>query len=136
MKVLVTGFEPNDDGLNASEIVVNALQRSPPVGLAQYVDEMCFQILPGNTHLLREAIEDKLSSLLPDICIGVCQARGYNKIAIERMAKNLRYFVTPDKTGNAPKGIPIVLWWGDRLLALPVRQRRDSAFARDPLHPS
>ena len=108
MKVLVTGFEPNDNGLNASEIVVGALQKSLPVELAQGSDQMYFQILPGDTNKLRAVIEDKLTSLSPDICIGVGQARGYNKIAIERMAKNLRYFVTPDGAGNTPQGVPVI----------------------------
>ena len=57
---------------------------------------------------LRKAIESQLELLVPDICIGIGQARGYNKIAIERMAKNLRYFVTSDKAGNTPKGEPVI----------------------------
>lgn len=108
MKVLITGFEPNNDGLNASEIVVNALQSSLPVALAQYAEQIFFQVLPGDSSVLGTAIEDRLSSLSPDICIGIGQARGYNQIAIERMAKNLRYFVTPDRAGNTPKGEPII----------------------------
>ena len=108
MKVLVTGFEPNGNGLNASKIVVGALQKNLPVELSQDGDQMYFQILPGDTHRLSAVIEDSLTSLSPDICIGVGQARGYNKIAIERMAKNLRYFVTPDEAGNTPQGVPII----------------------------
>ena len=53
-------------------------------------------------------MDETLKAVLPDICIGIGQARGYNKITLERMAKNLRYFVTLDKAGNAPKGTLII----------------------------
>ena len=62
----------------------------------------------GNTNTLGHTVNETLKSILPDICIGIGQARGYNKITLERMAKNLRYFVTLDKAGNAPKGTLII----------------------------
>ena len=107
-KVLLTGFEPNDEGLNASEIVVNALQKRPSSVVAEGGVELHCQILPGDTNKLRSALEGTLSESKPDVYLGIGQARGYNKIAIERMAKNLRYFVTPDKAGNTPKGEAVV----------------------------
>ncbi|MFM2314537.1 MAG: hypothetical protein RLZZ04_3813 [Cyanobacteriota bacterium] len=108
MKVLITGFEPNDDGLNASELVVMSLRDHPTQELSQYHDDIDFKIMPGNTSILEQVVDETLRVSEPDICIGVGQARGYNKIALERMAKNLRYFVTLDRAGNAPKGEPIV----------------------------
>ncbi|MBW4519785.1 MAG: pyroglutamyl-peptidase I [Scytolyngbya sp. HA4215-MV1] len=108
MKILITGFEPNDDGLNASELVVRSLCENLPQELSQYIDDIHFQIMPGNTQVLGKVVDETLKVLLPDICIGIGQARGYNRIALERMAKNLRYFVTPDKAGNAPKGEQII----------------------------
>ncbi|MEO1209036.1 MAG: hypothetical protein AAFX78_05770 [Cyanobacteria bacterium J06638_20] len=108
MKVLVTGFEPNDDGLNASEIVITSLRDHPTQALRQYIHAIEFIILPGNTNQLGQVVRNILNDLSPDLCLGIGQARGYNKIALERMAKNLRYFVTRDKAGNAPKGEPIV----------------------------
>ncbi|MBW4470116.1 MAG: hypothetical protein KME45_06890 [Stenomitos rutilans HA7619-LM2] len=108
MRVLITGFEPNDDGLNASELVVLSLRDNPTQELNQYINDVDFKIMPGNTHILGKIVDETLKAVAPDICIGVGQARGYNKIALERMAKNLRYFVTLDKAGNAPKGEPIV----------------------------
>ncbi len=108
MRVLITGFEPNDDGLNASELVVVSLRDRPTPELSQYIDYIDFKIMPANTNILGNAVNETLKALSPDICIGIGQARGYNKIAIERMAKNLRYFVTLDRAGNAPKGEPIV----------------------------
>jgi pyroglutamyl-peptidase len=109
MKVLVTGFEPNDDRFNASELVVLSLKDHPTQELNQYIDNIDFKIMPGNTNILGQVVDETLKLSKPDICIGVGQARGYNKIALERMAKNLRYFVTLDRAGNAPKGEPIVL---------------------------
>ena len=108
MKVLVTGFEPNDGGLNASELVITSLSNEPTHMLSQYIDDIEFKIMPGNTNILRHVVNDTLKAVAPDICIGVGQARGYNKLALERMAKNLRYFVTPDRAGNTPKGEPVV----------------------------
>ncbi|MDB9529322.1 hypothetical protein PN498_25240 [Oscillatoria sp. CS-180] len=108
VKVLVTGFKPNDDGLNASELVVNSLQNHLPELLRPYKDCLYFRVLPGNTHILGQAIAEMLTEIAPDVCIGIGQARGYNRIALERMAKNLRYFVTLDSAGNAPKGEPVV----------------------------
>ena len=107
-KVLLTGFEPNDNGMNASEVVVQALKEKLPRTVAKGIFALHCQILSGDTNRLRFVIEDLLSGVRPDIYIGIGQARGYNKIAIERMAKNLRYFVTPDKAGNKPKGKPVV----------------------------
>ena len=108
MRALITGFEPNDDGLNASELVVLSLRDNPTQELSQYIDDIDFKIMPGNTNMLGQVVDETLKAITPDICIGVGQARGYNKIALERMAKNLRYFVTLDKAGNAPKGKPVV----------------------------
>lgn len=108
MKVLITGFEPNDDGLNASELVVVSLRDNPTQELIQYINIIDFKIMPGNTNILGQVVDETLKAVTPDICIGIGQARGYNRIALERMAKNLRYFVTLDKAGNAPKGEPIV----------------------------
>ena len=116
MKVLITGFEPNDNGLNASKVVVHSLKNNLPQILSQHSQSITFKILPGDTNRLGQVIEQTLTDVKPDICIGIGQARGYNRLALERMAKNLRYFVTPDGVGNAPKGelivqnAPIAYW--------------------------
>ena len=117
MKILVTGFEPNDEGLNASELVVCSLRDHPPPLLRPWMHSLSFKIMPGNTTVLGEVIDKTLKVTAPNICIGLGQARGYNRIALERMAKNLRYFVTLDRAGNAPKGEPVVAdapaaYWG------------------------
>ena len=115
-KVLITGFEPNDNTVNASELVVTSLSKNPPPEISQYIDSINFKVLPGDTNSLEEVINELLQTLKPNVCIGIGQARGYNKIAIERMAKNLKYFISLDKMGNAPKeesivpNAPIAYW--------------------------
>ncbi|MEM7649705.1 MAG: hypothetical protein AAF283_11020 [Cyanobacteria bacterium P01_A01_bin.70] len=108
MKILLTGFEPNDDGLNASEIVVRSLKDDPPTLLREYRHDIHCKIMPGDTHALGQVVDETLAQVAPDIYLGLGQARGYNRIALEQMAKNLRYFVTPDRAGNTPKGESIV----------------------------
>ena len=108
MRVLLTGFEPNDDSINASELVVKSLRDNPPQELKKHINCIDFKIMPGDTNTLGQVVDEILKISSPDICISIGQARGYNKIAFERMAKNLKYFVTEDKAGNAPKGEHIV----------------------------
>ncbi|NEQ48065.1 MAG: hypothetical protein F6K00_32850 [Leptolyngbya sp. SIOISBB] len=43
MKILLTGFEPNDDGLNASEILVRSLRDEPPKLLREYSDDIHYK---------------------------------------------------------------------------------------------
>lgn len=52
MRVLVTGFEPNDDGLNTSELLVLSLHDNPTQELSSYIDKIDFKIMPGNTNIL------------------------------------------------------------------------------------
>lgn len=49
MKVLITGVEPNNDNLNASELVAVSLRDNPTQELSQYIDDIDFKIMPGNT---------------------------------------------------------------------------------------
>ena len=102
MKVLVTGFEPNDDGINASQRVVESLRDDVLSELRTLPATFEFRIMPGNTNKLGLVVDETLNSIVPDICIGIGQSN-YNKIALELLAKNLRYFKTLDRAGNAPK---------------------------------
>jgi pyroglutamyl-peptidase len=108
MRILITGFEPNDDGLNASELLITSLRDNPPQEISHYINHIDFKIMPGNTNLLEQVVDETFKIQTPDICLLTGQARGYNKISLERMAKNLRYFVTLDRAGNAPKGKNVV----------------------------
>ena len=70
-KVLITGFEPNDDTVNASELVVASLNENPPKEISRYLDSINFKILLGDTNSLEKAIDESLQTLKPDICIGI-----------------------------------------------------------------
>ena len=107
MKVLVTGFEPNDDGINASQRVVESLRDDFSSGLHTLPAAFEFRIMPGNTNSLGLVVDEALDSIGPDICIGIGQSN-YNKITLELLAKNIRHFATPDRAGNAPKWESIV----------------------------
>jgi pyroglutamyl-peptidase len=102
IRVLITGFEPNDDGINASQRVIESLRDNPPPELGALAASFHFTVMPGDTYGLGQAVDEVLGSVTPDICIGVGQSN-YNKIVLERLAKNIRYFVSLDRAGNAPK---------------------------------
>ena len=103
MKILLTGFEPNDDGLNASELVIRSLQANPTPEIVEYLDSLRFEVMPGNTNKLKNSLYKVLEQYSPDICILTGQS-DRNKITMERIATNLRNFRTPDRAGNVPKG--------------------------------
>lgn len=52
MKILLTGFEPNDDGLNASEILIRSLKANPTPEIIDELDSLRFEVMPGNTNQL------------------------------------------------------------------------------------
>lgn len=102
MIVLLTGFEPNNNGLNASELVIKSLAENPTPEIEQYMDSMYFEIMPGNTDILENSVAKALKQYSPDICILTGQS-DRNKVTPERIATNIRHFVTPDRAGNTPK---------------------------------
>lgn len=108
MVVLVTGFEPNDNGINASEVVVKSLAQNLPLELSECRELIRFEVMPGNTNLLEDALKQAFQVHSPDFCLFTGQAPGRNKITIERIATNLKDFRVPDKAGNLPVGEKIV----------------------------
>jgi len=108
MKILITGFEPNDDGLNASKILVEALCADDAHYLLSHIDasnvEFVFEILPPDTEELKNTLYSLIDNQKPDVCVFIGQAPGRNKIGFERIAINLKDFGTPDGKGNHPKG--------------------------------
>ena len=108
MVVLVTGFEPNDDGINASEVLVKSLVENLPLTLTECRELLRFEVMPGNTNLLEDALKQSFQVPSPDFCLFTGQAPGRNKITIERIATNLKDFKTPDKAGNLPVGEKIL----------------------------
>ncbi len=103
-RILVTGFEPNDDGLNASQVVVASLISDVPPALESLSDCLRFAILPGNTNILTETIVALIDDHQPGVCLLVGQAPGRSKVTFERVATNLRDFMVADRAGNVETG--------------------------------
>jgi len=103
MGILVTGFEPNDDGLNASKILVESLRDEPPKSLSNIQQLVRYEVMPPSSEKLRTAILDAIESHRPTYCVFTGQAPGRNKITIERFATNLKDFGSPDGEGRQPR---------------------------------
>jgi pyroglutamyl-peptidase len=101
--VLLTGFEPNDDGINASEVVVRSLCGTTPTELRDFQDLVCCCIMPGDTDALKNALGRAIAEYQPSDCVFIGQAHGRTQITIERLATNLRDFRVPDRQGNQPR---------------------------------
>jgi len=103
-RILTTAFEPNDNGLNASQVVVESLVSNPPALLESLGNRLRYAILPGNTHTLTDVLVTLIDEHQPDFCVLVGQAPGRSKITFERVATNLRDFMVPDRAGNLETG--------------------------------
>ena len=104
MSILVTGFEPNDDGVNASGILVESIRDDPPESLSGIRELVHFEVMPSSTTRLQAVILGHISRHKPTYCIFTGQAPWRNKITFERMATNLKDFGSPDGEGNQPHG--------------------------------
>ncbi len=104
MNILVTGFEPNDDGLNASKILVESLRDEPPEGLSEVRESIHYEVMPPSSNKLQATILERILRYKPDYCVFIGQAPGRNKITFERLATNLKDFGSPDGDGNQPHG--------------------------------
>ncbi len=103
-RILVTGFEPNDDGLNASQAVVESLIGDVPVALRPFGDHLHLAVLPGNTHTVSVSLIELIEEHQPNFCVLVGQAPGRSKVTFERVATNLRDFMVADRAGNIETG--------------------------------
>jgi hypothetical protein len=56
MVVLITDFEPNDDRVNASEVVVKSLAENLLLELTECRELLVFEVMPGNTNLLEDVL--------------------------------------------------------------------------------
>ena len=109
--ILVTGFGPYRETVNASGVLVQSLKDELSRELVRLPEELAFEVITCDDasreteHLTLEA---KLSELLrryqPSLCIHTGQAPGYNKITIERIATNsfMREIIDP--------GRPVAYW--------------------------
>lgn len=108
MNILITGFEPFDDTLNASQMLVESLRADLPEPLGRLQHQLHFLILPVHTERTWPLLREQLERLRPEICLLTGQARGRDRICLERVALNLKDFERPDTAGNRPRGELIV----------------------------
>lgn len=104
MSILITGFDPFDDVINASQVLVESLQADLPGTLGRLSGELHFSVLPTDTHRCWPQLQQLLEQLQPDYCLLTGQGRGRDRISLERIAINLKDFERPDAAGNQPRG--------------------------------
>jgi pyroglutamyl-peptidase len=104
MSILITGFEPNDDGLNASKILIESMREDLPECIAGMRDILHFEVLAANTSTLNESLFQAIATHEPCYCLFTGQAPGRNKITLERLATNLKDLGSPDCVGLQPHG--------------------------------
>lgn len=104
MSILVTGFDAGQDKVNASAALVASLRDNLPEELLPLRTQLHFAILPLNSRLLRDAMLSEVVRYQPQFCLFTGQARGRNKINLERLSTNLKDFDSPDVDGYQPRG--------------------------------
>ncbi|MEP3856742.1 MAG: hypothetical protein ABJM39_06825 [Porticoccus sp.] len=104
MSILITGFDAGHDKVNASAALVTSLQDDLPQPLLPLRSRLHFAVLPLSTSDLREAVLAEIAACQPRFCVFTGQARGRNKVNLERLATNLRDFDSPDVEGFQPRG--------------------------------
>ncbi len=104
MSILVTGFEPNDDGLNASKILIESVRDDLPESISGIREIMHFEVLPPSSDALQTNFLNAIAKHKPTYCLFTGQAPGRNKITFERLATNLKDFGSPDGDGLQPHG--------------------------------
>ena len=109
--ILVTGFAPYKEALNASAAVVESLRANLPQELMPLGERLVFEIIAvddTSRHTEHETLERRLEELLqahdPALCIHVGQAPAYNRIMIEQIGTNsfMREVIDP--------GRPVAYW--------------------------
>ena len=104
MSILVAGFEPNDDGLNASKILIESVRDELPESLFGIQEILHFEVLPPSSDALQANLLKVIAKHKPIYCLFTGQAPGRNKITFERLATNLKDFGSPDGEGMQPHG--------------------------------
>ncbi len=103
MKILVTGFEPfGESSINPSQMLVESLSES------DFEDVMFIKaVLPVDQARAPEEIKRLIKQHNPEALIAFGLAMGRAKIALERVALNLRDFRIPDNQGVTITDKPI-----------------------------
>lgn len=107
MRILLTAFEPLDDGLNASKELVHSLHENPPPLNRNFAKIVRCRVMSGDTHKTKNELLEAIAEFDPDCCVCIGQAPGRNKITLERFAQNLKDFGSPDAAGNRINGLKI-----------------------------
>ena len=109
--ILVTGFGPYKEEMNASGEVVHSLSNDVPQELLAHKGDLVFEGITcddSSRETEHQSLESQLLRLLkqyePDLCIYTGQAPTYNKITIEKIATNsfMREVIDPSR--------PVAYW--------------------------
>ena len=104
--ILITGFGPYREELNASGALVKSLKEDLPEALAHLKEQLAFEVITcddTSRETEHQSLEAQLESLLkqyePELCIHTGQAPSYNKIVVEKIATNsfMREIIDPDR---------------------------------------
>ncbi len=109
--ILVTGFGPYKEDMNASGTLVQSFKDELPPELVFLQQWLTFEVITcddSSRETEHQTLEQQLSELLkryrPLLCIHTGQAPPYNKITIEKIATNsfMREVIDPDR--------PVAYW--------------------------
>ena len=109
--ILITGFGPYKEDMNASGEVVHSLRNYIPEELLVHKGDLVFEVITcddSSRHTEHKSLESQLFGLLkqyqPELCIYTGQAPPYNKITIEKIATNsfMREVIDPSR--------PVAYW--------------------------
>ena len=109
--ILITGFGPYKEDMNASGEVVHSLRNDIPEELLVHKGDLVFEVITcddSSRHTEHKSLESQLLGLLkqyqPELCIYTGQAPPYNKITIEKIATNsfMREVIDPSR--------PVAYW--------------------------
>ncbi len=111
--ILITGFAPYKEALNASAALISSMQSDLPGGLRDLEDQLAFEIIgvdETSRKTEHQTLEAQLFALLtqykPVLCIFTGQAPPYNKIICEKVALNSFMDEVIDAEGS-------VAYWAD-----------------------
>lgn len=109
--ILVTGFGPYQEEINASCKAVNSLDNDLHEMLLPYRESLAFEVISvddTSRDTEHDSLEGQLKTLLkkynPEVCIHTGQAPPYNKITIEKIATNtfMKNIIDPQR--------PVAYW--------------------------
>ena len=106
--LLVTAFGPYDAALNASEVLVDSLRNDPPGVLTDHGDRVAFHVFDCDTATIARQLDAAMSRYRPATCLFLGQARQRNRVALERLAVNVRDFGVPDARGAQPRSLAVI----------------------------